>query len=54
MRESGMLLEPAEPARMIAKLVATEANGEVVDARRAAVTRSGRTWLWCPVSPPAA
>jgi NAD(P)-dependent dehydrogenase (short-subunit alcohol dehydrogenase family) len=54
MRESGMLLEPAEPARMIAELVATEANGEVVDARRAAVTRSGRTWLWCPVSPPAA
>jgi 3-oxoacyl-[acyl-carrier protein] reductase len=34
MQESGMLLEPAEPARMIAELVASEANGEVVDARR--------------------
>jgi hypothetical protein len=34
MQESGMLLEPAQPARMIAELVASEANGEVVDARR--------------------
>jgi NAD(P)-dependent dehydrogenase (short-subunit alcohol dehydrogenase family) len=34
MQESGMLLEPAEPARMIAELVASQANGEVVDARR--------------------
>ena len=34
MQESGMLVEPDEPARMIAELVVSQANGEVVDARQ--------------------
>jgi 3-oxoacyl-[acyl-carrier protein] reductase len=34
MQESGMLVEPEEPARMIAQLVVSQANGEVVDARQ--------------------
>ena len=32
-QESGMLVEPHEPARLIAELVVSQANGEVVDAR---------------------
>ncbi len=34
MQESGMLVEPDEPARMIAELVVSQANGDVVDARQ--------------------
>ncbi len=34
MRDGGMLVEPVRPARMIVELVASEANGEVVDVRQ--------------------
>ena len=34
MQGNGMLVEPHEPARMIAELVVSQANGEVVDARQ--------------------